>query len=167
MDSLLEVGQVVNSYGIKGFLKIVPLVDTIEQFKSFKILYMQNKEELEVEEVKFSKNLVLVKVKGIDTIEDALKFKNLYLYAKREDIKLEEGAHFIVDLIGLEVYTEEGKPLGILKEVLQPGANDVYIVENENKEQILLPVIPDVVKDINLKERKVVVKLLEGLKFER
>ena len=167
MDSLLEVGQVVNSYGIKGFLKIVPLVDTIEQFKSFKILYMQNKEELEVEEVKFSKNLVLVKVKGIDTIEDALKFKNLDLYAKREDIKLEEGAHFIVDLIGLEVYTEEGKPLGILKEVLQPGANDVYIVENENKEQILLPVIPDVVKDINLKERKVVVKLLEGLKFER
>ena len=167
MDSLLEVGQVVNSYGIKGFLKIVPLVHTIEQFKSFKILYMQNKEELEVEEVKFSKNLVLVKVKGIDTIEDALKFKNLYLYAKREDIKLEEGAHFIVDLIGLEVYTEEGKLLGILKEVLQPGANDVYIVENENKEQILLPVIPDVVKDINLKERKVVVKLLEGLKFER
>lgn len=163
MDSLLEVGQVVNSYGIKGFLKIVPLVDTIEQFKSFKTLYMQNKEELEVEEVKFSKNLVLVKVKGIDTIEDALKFKNLYLYAKREDIKLEEGAHFIVDLIGLEVYTEEGKLLGILKEVLQPGANDVYIVENENKEQILLPVIPDVVKDINLKERKVVVHLLEGL----
>ena len=163
MDSLLEVGQVVNSYGIKGFLKIVPLVDTIEQFKSFKILYMQNKEELEVEEVKFSKNLVLVKVKGIDTIEDALKFKNLYLYAKREDIKLEEGAHFIVDLIGLEVYTEEGKLLGILKEVLQPGANDVYIVENENKEQILLPVIPDVVKDIDIPNKKIIVHLIDGL----
>ena len=167
MDSLLEVGQVVNSYGIKGFLKIVPLVDTIEQFKSFKILYMQNKEELEVEEVKFSKNLVLVKVKGIDTIEDALKFKNLYLYAKREDIKLEEGAHFIVDLIGLEVYTEEGKLLGILKEVLQPGANDVYIVENENKEQILLPVIPDVVKNIDIPNKKIVVHLIGGLNFEK
>lgn len=163
MDSLLEVGQVVNSYGIKGFLKVVPLVDNKEQFISFKKLYIQSKQELEVEEVKFSKNLVLIKVKGIDTIEEALKYKNLYLYAKREDIKLEEGAHFIVDLIGLEVYTEEGKLLGILKEVLQPGANDVYIVENENKEQILLPVIPDVVKDINLKERKIVVHLLEGL----
>jgi 16S rRNA processing protein RimM len=163
MDSLLEVGQVVNSYGIKGFLKIVPLVDTIEQFKSFKILYMQNKEELEVEEVKFSKNLVLVKVKGIDTIEDALKFKNLYLYAKREDIKLEEGAHFIVDLIGLEVYTEDGKLLGLLKEVLQPGANDVYVVENEDKKQILLPVIPDVVKNIDIPNKKIIVHLINGL----
>ena len=163
MDSLLEVGQIVNSYGIKGFLKVVPLVDNKEQFYSFKKLYMQNQKELDIEEIKFSKNLVLVKVKGIDTIEDAIKLKNLYLYAKREDIKLEEGAHFIVDLIGLEVYTEDGKLLGLLKEVLQPGANDVYVVENEDKKQILLPVIPDVVKDINIKERKIIVHLLEGL----
>ena len=163
MDSLLEVGQIVNSYGIKGFLKVVPLVDSIEQFKTFKKLYIQNKEELEIEEIKFSKNLVLVKVKGIDTIEDALRYKNLYLYAKREDIKLEDGAHFIVDLIGLEVYTDDGRLLGILKEVLQPGANDVYIVESEDKKQILLPVIPDVVKDINIEKRKIIVHLLEGL----
>ena len=163
MDSLLEVGQIVNSYGIKGFLKVVPLVDTIEQFKSFKKLYIQNKEELEVEEIKFSKNLVLVKVKGIDTIEEALKYKNLYLYAKREDIKLEEGAHFIVDLIGLEVYTEEGELLGTLKEVLQPGANDVYVVENEDKKQILLPVIPDVVKNIDIPNKKIIVHLINGL----
>ena len=163
MDSLLEVGQIVNSYGIKGFLKVVPLVDNVEQFKSFKKLYIKKENELEIEEIKFSKNLVLVKIKGIDTIEDALKYKNLYLYAKREDIKLEEGAHFIVDLIGLEVYTEDGKLLGILKEVLQPGANDVYIVENENKEQILLPVIPDVVKDIDIPNKKITVHLIDGL----
>ena len=105
----------------------------------------------------------MVKVEGIDTIDEALKLKNLYLYAKREDIKLEEGAHFIVDLIGLEVYTEEGKLLGKLKEVLQPGANDVYIVENENKEQILLPVIPDVVKNIDINGKKITVHLLKGL----
>ena len=163
MDSLLEVGQIVNSYGIKGFLKVVPFVDTIEQFKGFKKLYMQNNEELEVEQIQFSKNLVLVKVKGIDTIEEATKLKNLYLYVKREDIKLDDGAHFIVDLIGLEVYTDDGKFLGILKEVLQPGANDVYIVENQEKKQILLPVIPDVVKDINLKDGKITVHLIEGL----
>ena len=163
MDSLLEVGQIVNSYGIKGFLKVVPFVDTIEQFKDFKKLYMQNNEELEVEEIKFSKNLVLVKVKGINTIEEAIKLKNVFLYVKREDIKLKDGAHFIVDLIGLEVYTDDGKLLGVLKEVLQPGANDVYIVEDEDKKQILLPVIPDVVNDINLEERKIIVHLLEGL----
>jgi 16S rRNA processing protein RimM len=163
MDSLLEVGQIVNSYGIKGFLKVVPLVDNKEQFYSFKKLYMQNQKELDIEEIKFSKNLVLVKVKGIDTIEDAIKLKNLYLYAKREDIKLEEGAHFIVDLIGLEVYTEDGKLLGLLKEVLQPGANDVYVVENEDKKQILLPVIPDVVKNIDIPNKKIIVHLINGL----
>lgn len=166
MDSLLEVGQIVNSYGIKGFLKVVPLVDNNNQFKEFEKLYIQeNKKyrELKLQEVKFSKNLVLLKVEGIDSIEEALKLKNLYLYAKREDIKLEEGAYFIVDLIGLEVYTEEGKLLGTLKEVLQPGANDVYVVENKQKEQILLPVIPDVVKQINIAEKKVIVHLLNGL----
>ena len=167
MDSLLEVGQIVNSYGIKGFLKVVPLEDNVNQFKDFKKLYIQNKEELEVEEIKFSKNLVLVKVKGIDTIEDALKFKNLYLYAKREDIKLEDGAHFIVDLIGLEVYTEEGMLLGILKEVLQPGANDVYIVENKEKKQILLPVISQVVKKIDIPNKKIIVHLISGLEFTK
>lgn len=163
MDSLLEVGQIVNSYGIKGFLKVVPLVDDNNQFKEFKRLYIQKNKELKIQEVKFSKNLVLLKVEGIDTIEDALKLKNLYLYAKREDIKLEEGAHFIVDLIGLEVYTEEGKLLGILKEVLKPGANDVYVVKNEDKEQILLPVIPDVIKNIDVEGKKVIVHLLDGL----
>ena len=166
MDSLLEVGQIVNSYGIKGFLKVVPFVDHNDQFKELKTLYIQEKKnfrELTIEEVKFSKNLVLLKIKGIETIEEALKLKNLYLYARREDIQLEDGAYFIVDLIGLEVYTESGEHLGILREVLQPGANDVYVVENEKKEQILLPVIPDVVKKIDLQSKKIIVRLLDGL----
>lgn len=170
MEGLLEVGQIVNSYGIKGFLKIVPLVDNNNQYKDFKKLYIQeNKKikELNIQEVKFSKNLILLKVEGIENIEDALKLKNFYLYAKREDIKLEEGAHFIVDLIGLKVYTQEGNLLGILKQVLQPGANDVYIVENDKKEQLLLPVIPDVVKDIDITNNKIIVKLLDGLGFEK
>ena len=168
MEGLLEVGQIVNSYGIKGFLKVVPLVDNNNQFKDFKTLYIQegkHYKELKIEEIKFSKNLVLVKVEGIETIEEALKFKNLYLFAKRGDIKLEKGAYFIVDLIGLEVYTEENELLGKLKEVLQPGANDVYVVENDKKEQILLPVIPDVVKKVDIKEKKIIVKLLNGLEF--
>ena len=166
MESLLEVGQIVNTYGIKGFVKVVPLVDNNNQFKDFKVLYIQENKslkELHIEEVKFSKNLVLLKFKGIDTIEQAEEYRNIYLQAKRSDIKLEKGAYFIVDLIGLEVYTEEGELLGILKEVLQPGANDVYVVENEAKRQILLPVIPDVIKKIDIEGNKVIVKLLEGL----
>jgi len=166
MESLLEVGQVVNTYGIKGFLKVVPLVDNNNQFKDFKILYIQEKKnlkELHIEEVKFSKNLVLLKFKGIDTIEQAEELRNYYLQAKRSDIKLEKGAHFIVDLIGLEVYTEDGELLGKLKEVLQPGANDVYIVADESKKEILLPAIPDVIKKIDIEGNKMIVKLLEGL----
>ena len=113
--------------------------------------------------MKFSKNLVLLKFKDIDTIEQAEELRNVYLQAKRSDIKLEKGAYFIVDLIGLEVYTEEGELLGILKEVLQPGANDVYIVEDKAKNEILLPVIPDVIKKVDIEGNKVIVKLLEGL----
>jgi len=166
MESLLEVGQIVNTYGIKGFVKVNPLVDNNNQFKSFKTLYIQEKntiKELHIEEVKFSKNLVLLKFKGIETIEQAEELRNYYLQAKRSDIKLEKGAHFIVDLIGLEVYTEEGKFLGKLKEVLQPGANDVYIVEDQTKKEILLPAIPDVVKNIDVEGNKMIVKLLDGL----
>lgn len=166
MESLLEVGQVVNTYGIKGFVKVVPLVDNNNQFNDFETLYIQEKNkicELQIEEVKFSKNLVLLKFKGIETIEQAEELRNFYLQAKRSDIKLEEGAHFIVDLIGLEVYTEEGKFLGKLKEVLQPGANDVYIVEDEAKKEILLPAIPDVIKKIDIEENKMIIKLLKGL----
>lgn len=166
MEGLLEVGQIVNTYGIKGFVKVNPLVDNNNQFKSFKTVYIQfknNLKELQVEEVKFSKNQVLLKFKGIETIEQAESLRNYYLQVKREDIKLEKGAYFIVDLIGLEVYTEEGKLLGTLKEVLQPGANDVYVVENEAKQEILLPVIPDVVKQVDIEGKKVIVDLIEGL----
>ena len=166
MESLLEVGQIVNTYGIKGFVKIKPLVDNNNQFKSLKKLYIQEKnnmKELNIEEVKFSKNLVLLKFLGINTIEQAEELRDYYIKAKRSDIKLEKGAYFIVDLIGLEVYTEEGKLIGTLKEVLQPGANDVYIVEDEAKKEILLPVIPDVIKKVDIENKKVIVKLIEGL----
>lgn len=166
MESLLEVGQIVNTYGIKGFVKVVPLVDNNNQFKSFKTIYIQEKKgtrELRIEEVKFSKNLVLLKFKGIETIEQAEELRNYYLQAKRSDIKLEKGAYFIVDLIGLDVYTEEGKLLGKLKEVLQPGANDVYVVEDETEKQILLPVIPDVIKNIDIEGKKIIVRLMAGL----
>ena len=166
MESLLEVGQIVNTYGIKGFVKVNPLVDNNNQFKSFKTLYIQEKnniKELQIEEVKFFKNLVLLKFKGIETIEQAEELRNMYIQAKRSDIKLEKGAHFIVDLIGLEVYTAEGELLGKLKEVLQPGANDVYIVENEAKKEILLPAIPDVIKKIDIEGNRMIVKLLDGL----
>lgn len=166
MESLLEVGQIVNTYGIKGFIKVKPFVDNKEQFKNFTKLYIsQNKkiQEFVIEQVQFAKDCVLIKLKGIETIEQAETLRNYYLQVSRKDIPLEEGAHFIVDLLGLEVYTEEEKFLGIVKEVLQPGANDVYVIENEQKKEILLPVIPEVVKKIDIENKKIIVKLMKGL----
>ena len=166
MNDLLEIGQIVNTYGIKGFVKVVPLVDNKEQFNDFKTVYIDfNKkdEEFIIEEVKFSKHLVLLKFKGIETIEQGEMFRNKYIKIKRSDIKLKPGAHFIVDLIGLEVYTEEGELLGNIAEVLQPGCNDVYIVKNNDGKEILIPVIPDVIKNIDKENHKVIVHLIKGL----
>ena len=166
MDNLLEIGQIVNTYGIKGFIKVVPFLDYKEQFKDFHKIYIdlnKKNEEFFIEQVKFSKDLVLLKLKGIETIEQAEMFRNQYIKIERKDIKLEEGAHFIVDLLGLEVYTEEGTLLGNIKEVLQPGCNDVYIIKNSENKEILIPVIPEVVKKIDIENHKVIVHLLDGL----
>lgn len=166
MNHLLEIGQIVNTYGIKGLIKVIPLVDHKEQFKDFHKIYIdfrKENEEFQIKEVKFSKDLVLLKLEGIDTIEQAENFRNKYIKIKREDIKLESGAHFIVDLLGLEVYTDEGILLGKIDEVLQPGCNDVYIIKNNKNKEILIPVIPDVVKKIDIENHKVIVHLIDGL----
>ena len=111
MQDLLEIGQIVNSYGVKGFFKVVPFTDNIKRFDDLKKIYIErNKklEEVEVESVLYHKNLVLLKIKGIDDINDTEKYKNCYIKIDRKDaVKLPKNTYFIVDLIGMEVYTEE------------------------------------------------------------
>ena len=113
MSNLLEIGQIVNSYGIKGFLKVVPFTDDVTRYNNLKTIYIEkNKklQEMEIEEVKYHKNLVLLKLKGIDDINDTLQFKNCYIKIDRKDaVDLPENTYFIVDLIGMEVYTDEDK----------------------------------------------------------
>ncbi len=115
MQNLLEIGQIVNSYGIKGFLKVVPFTDNVNRFNNLKNIYIEkNKklEEVEIEEVKYHKNLVLIKLKGIDDINEAEKYKNSYIKIDRKDaVKLPENSYFIVDLMEMEVYTDDGKML--------------------------------------------------------
>ena len=115
MQNLLEIGQIVNSYGIKGFLKVVPFTDDVNRFKALKHIYIEkNKklEEVEIEEVKYHKNLVLIQLKGINDINEAEKYKNSYIKIDRKDaVNLPENSYFIVDLIGMNVYTDEEKLL--------------------------------------------------------
>ena len=168
MQGNLEIGQIVNTFGIKGFVKVNPFVGDISRFDDLKKVYIKrNKElkEMEVEEVKYHKNMVLVKFKGIDRVEDAETFRNSYLEVDRENaIDLQEGEYFIVDLLGLNVLTEEDEFLGKLEDIFNTGSNDIYVVKSDDGKQLLLPAISEVIKEINIKENKIVVHLLEGLR---
>lgn len=163
----LEIGQIVNTFGIKGLVKVKPWVNDITRFDELKTIYVKIKNSLqqyEIEEVKYHKNMVLLKLKGIDTIEQAEKLRNAYIEIDRKDaIPLEEGTYYIVDLLNLDVYSDEGEKLGIVEDIYNTGSNDVYVVKNEVGKSILLPGIPDVIKNVDLENKKIVVHLLKGL----
>ena len=167
MQEFLEIGQIVNTFGIKGFVKVNPFTDNINRFDDLKKVYIKNKSqkyELEIEEVKYHKNMVLIKFKGIDKVEDAESLRNSYILVNRKDEKdLDEGTYYIVDLLGLDVYTDEGELLGKLEDIYNTGSNDIYVVKNELGKQILLPAIKDVIKEINIENRKIIVHIINGL----
>ena len=167
MTKYLEIGQIVNTFGIKGMVKVMPFTENIERFSKMKTVYVKNKKEnkkYEIEEVKYHKNMVLIKFKGIENPEQADLLRQSYLLVDRTDEEpLAEGTYYIVDMIGLEVYTDEGELLGILEDIFNTGSNDIYVVKNELGKQILLPSIPDVIKKIDMPNKKVIVHLLPGL----
>lgn len=167
MKEKLEVGQIVNTFGIKGFVKIYPYVDDLRRFDDLKNVYIKSKKQetkLEIEEVKYQKNMVLVKFKGIENVEQAEKLRNSYVEIDRSDaIELEEGQYFIADLLGLDVYLDTGEKLGILDDIFNTGSRDIYVVKNELGKQFLLPYIDEVIKDIDLENSKITVHLIEGL----
>lgn len=168
MTKYLEIGQIVNTFGIKGMVKVKPYTDDVKKrFNNLKKVYIQNKndrKEYEIEEVKYHKEMVLIKFKGIENPEDANLLRNHYLVVDRDEEKpLEEGTYYIVDMIGLEVYTDVGEKIGILDDVFNSGSSDIYVVKNELGKQILLPAIEDVIKNIDMEQRKMIVHLIPGL----
>lgn len=167
MQKYFEVGQIVNTFGVKGMLKVKPFTDDVERFEELKKVYICEKEkleEVEIEEVKYHKDMVLLKVKGIEDMNEAEKVKGLYLKIDRKNAKkLPKDTYFIADLLGLEVYSDTGELLGKVDDIFRTGANDVYVVKNENGKQLLLPGIPDVIKEIDLEKGIIIVHLLKGL----
>ena len=167
MQEFLEIGQIVNTFGIKGMLKIKPFTDDIKRFDNLEKVYVETnktKKQYEIEQVKYHKDMVLIKFKGIDKVEDAELLRNSYLKVNRKDEpELEEGTYYIVDLIGLDVYSDEGNLLGKLDDIFNNGSCDIYVVKDEFGKQLLLPAISDVIKEINLDEKKIVVHILKGL----
>ncbi len=162
-----EIGQIVNTFGIKGFVKVKPFTDDMKRFEELKtVLIVKNKEiiEMEIEEVKYQQYVVLLKLKGIEDINMAEKYKGCYIKIRRENArKLPKDTYFIADLIGLDVYAEDGKLLGKVEDVYNNKSNDIYVIKDELGKQILLPNIKDVIKQIDIENEKIIVHLLEGL----
>lgn len=148
-------------------VKVKPFTENIERFDELEKVYIENKKgkkEYEIEEVKYHKNMVLIKFKGIENPEDANLLRESYLLVDRANEKpLEEGTYYIVDMIGLDVYTDENELLGKLEDIFNTGSNDIYVVKNEQGKQILLPAIDDVLKEIDMDNKKVIVHLIPGL----
>lgn len=167
MEEYLEIGQIVNTNGLKGLLKIKPFTDDITRFEELEVIYIQREQELiakNIEEVKYVKNMVLLKLEGIDNIEEAEKYKNLYIKINKKDIQeLQEGEYLIADMLKCNVYTDENKLLGKMVDIFNTGSNDIYVVKTEEGKEILLPAIKDVVKIIDIQNQKIIVKLMDGL----
>ncbi len=162
----LEVGKIINTHGLRGDVKVTAWTDLPEDFEDIKRVYIKKhgeNEMLTVSKIKYQKNNLIVKFKEINDINEAEKYKGQVLFADRDDLwELEDGVYYIADLIGLDVYDENGK-IGVIADVFNTGANDIYDVKRDGKKNLLLPVIDDVVKEIDLENKKVTVHIMEGL----
>lgn len=168
MEKLLRVGVITTTHGVRGEVKVFPTTDDPQRFKKLKNVILDDGKQqmdLEITSVKFFKNLVILKFKGLDNMNDVEKFKQADLLITRENaVKLEPGEYFIADLIGLQGLSDEGEDLGELTDVIQTGANDVYVFTKAGSADLLVPKIPVCVKEIDLEKGIVLVHLLPGLR---
>lgn len=167
MEDILRVGVITTTHGLRGEVKVFPTTDDPKRFKKLKEVLLDTGKErrkLQVESVRFQKNLVILKFKEFNSINDVEQYKKCDLYVSRKNaVKLEENENFIVDLIGLHVVLEDGTEFGIMKDVLQTGANDVYIVEMLDEREVLLPAIPECILDVDLDSETMTIHLMKGL----
>ena len=164
---MLEVGKIVNTHGLRGEVKIVPWTDTPDVFEDLENVFVRTKqgeEPLTIKGVKYQKNNIIVRFAEIKDIDQAQNYKNLVVFAKRENLgELPEGVYYIADLLGLTVVEEDGRVLGTISDVFNTGSNDIYAVKREGKKDLLIPVIDDVVLKVDMENKQVIVRLMEGL----
>lgn len=159
----LEAGKIVTTHGIRGEVKIMPYMDTPELLSEFDRLFIgKDKKEIIIERARVFKNMVIAKIQGVDTPEDAEKYRNKILFMHRDDLILDEDTYFIQDLIGMEVKdADTGVLYGKITDVMQTGANDVYVIQGEK--EYLVPAIPDVVVSTDVDGNLMLIRPLEGL----
>ncbi|MDE6957010.1 MAG: ribosome maturation factor RimM [Lachnospiraceae bacterium] len=167
MNDLLQVGVITQTHGVRGEVKVFPTTDDPQRFKKLKQVVLDTGKEqlpLEIQSVKFFKQFVILKFKGIDNINEIEKYKRCPLMVTRENaVKLEEDEYFIADMIGMSVVTEDGEQFGTLKDVIETGANDVYIIDSAVHGEVLVPAIKECILDVDIEGRKMTIHLLDGL----
>ena len=167
MQDILQVGAITSTHGIAGEVKVFPTTDDPKRFKKLKSVLLdtgRGMKELQIVQVKFFKNMVILKFKDHDKIEDVMTYKGKNLYVTRENaVKLKKDEYFIADLIGMQVYDEEDNCLGELTDVMQTGANDVYVVEMADGKEVLITAIGQCILDVDVENGTMKVHLLEGL----
>lgn len=163
------IGEIARPHGIRGDVRVLYHTDFPERFKSLTRVYLQKPGEEPqphvVTSVRVRSDAAICHLQGIDSRQAAEALRGMLLVVPREEaIKLPEGQYYLFELVGLSVYTEEGEYLGRIREVLQPGANDVYVVESgTGGKDILLPAIRDVVQDVDIDRGQMTVRILPGL----
>lgn len=167
MEDLLQVGAITTTHGVHGEVKVFPMTDDVNRFKKLKNVILKCKDEeiiLNVQSSKFFKNLVILKFKEFDNINDVEKYKGCGLFVTRDNaVKLRKDEYFVADLIDMDVSDEDGNIIGKIDDVMSTGANDVYVINLNDGRELLLPAIKECVLDVNTTDRIMKIHILEGL----
>jgi len=161
------VGKVVSTQGNKGEIKVLPLTDSTDRFKKLTSIFIRNnidRKTLKIEKIRIKENMVILKIEDIENIREAKMIVGSYLEVKRENaVKLPKDTYFVFEIIGLEVYNKNNIFLGKVENVISTGSNDVYVVKSRDKEELFIPAIREVVKNIDLEKKRITINMVDGL----
>jgi len=167
MEDFFQVGIITAVHGVKGEVKVFPTTDDAKRFKRLKEVIVDTGKEritMEIEDVKFLKQFAVLKFRGIDNIEEAQKYRGSVLQVARKDaVRLGRNEYFVADLMGLRVRDEDGSEIGVLRDVMKTGANDVYVIDLDDGRELLLPAIRQCVLEVDVEAGYVRIHILEGL----
>ena len=166
-DEFIMVGKVVSTQGNKGEIKVLPLTDSTDRFKKLTSIFIRNnidRKTLKIEKIRIKENMVILKIENIENIKEAKMIVGSYLEVKRENaVKLTKDTYFVFEIIGLEVYNKNNIFLGKVENVISTGSNDVYVVKSKDKEELFIPAIREVVKNIDLEKKRITINMVDGL----
>ncbi len=165
MKKMLRVGKITNTHGIKGDIKVLPLTDYMERFEELEWVYIDGyKDKFYIKSVKYKPTTVILSFKGYDNINLVEKFKDKYLLiddTQRRD--LPEDTHYIADIIGLDVYNVENEYIGKVKDIIQTGPNEIYLIKCKDNKEIMIPSVKEFIPEVSVEEGKIIIDPIEGM----